>query len=596
MRKTLKIMTLVFISIVNKATGQLNSEKEKLLKAIDTTTKISQKIQLYADLSWEFILEENDSALFFADKALKLSKNNAYPLGEAIALETKGIFHEVARGNYAQASKHYFEGIRVCQDNNLDYEASIHHSLGVMFHTSDNYDRALEYYTKALELARDSGDKVLQKKCIINLGSVNSSLENFNKAAELMKASLEIPERKDLDYSTYANLGYLYVKQEKFGEALYYLNKSIEQHPDNPDSELNLYLYIHAKVKSKDTTGMTSILNRAKAAINAQGLRDKSLLIRNIADYYTLTKDYKTALTYRNDYIKIFEEIKEKQKDQIVLDIEAKYKSQQKDAELSLLQIENKNKEQQKRLYSILALVGLMVATLLGYFAYRNRKQKLKLAEQRDELEVTIKEKETLFKEIHHRVKNSLQMVSSLLFLQGQNIEDNEAKNTLKDAQSRVRSLGLIHQKLYNRKYITGVETQSYFTDLIDDVFSSHKLKSQHIEYQLDVENMVLSVDTLSTVGLILNELIVNVIKHAFNTESDDKKMSISFAKEKDILKLNVIDNGIGFDETKKDKSFGLKLIHSLSRKLDAQFNIKAILPKGTHAQLVIHDFEIIHT
>jgi len=237
------------------------------------------------------------------------------------------------------------------------------------------------------------------------------------------------------------------------------------------------------------------------------------------------------------------------------------------------------------------------VASLLGFFAYSNRKQKLILAHQKTELQATVKQKNILFKEIHHRVKNSLQMVSSLLFLQGQNIEDEQAKNAIKDAQNRVRSLGLIHQKLYSKKHVEGVATTDYITELTEDIFNSHQLESQNLEYDLDIENMVLNIDTLTPIGLILNELIVNVLKHAFKTAHSDNKLLIHFYKENHHLILKVQDNGLGYDASKARKnSFGLKLINSLSKKLDATFTIEAKMPKGTEAMLVINDFEIIQT
>ena len=167
----------IFVSI--HLNSQNHSEKKRLISQIDSTIIVKDKVQLYADLAWEYIITENDSALIFADKALQLSKIENYPLGQAIAYETKGLYHEIATGNYDQASTFYFKGIKVCEANKLDYASSIYHSLGVMFHTSDNYEKALEYYKASYNLATKANDSVLIKKCLINIGSVNSSLENF---------------------------------------------------------------------------------------------------------------------------------------------------------------------------------------------------------------------------------------------------------------------------------------------------------------------------------------------------------------------------------------------------------------------------------
>lgn len=279
-----------------------------------------------------------------------------------------------------------------------------------------------------------------------------------------------------------------------------------------------------------------------------------------------------------------------------IADYEIQYETEKKTAQIELLQEQNTSKEKQKQLYLILAFSGLIIASLLGIFSYINRKQKLKLVEQKKELEETVEEKNVLFKEIHHRVKNSLQMVSSLLFLQAQNVGNIDAKNAIKDAQNRVRSLSLIHQKLYSRKHITGVETRGYFTDLTQDIFDSHQLEAQRLNYHLDIDSMVLNVETLTPLGLILNELIVNVLKHAFTNEHPKNTLNIKFYKKEERLVLEVSDNGIGYKNKEKKNSFGLKLINSLAKKLDATFTIQSTTPNGIDAVLIVNDFEIINS
>jgi len=143
-KKQFIVLKLLLILLIPMAVfAQDISETQKLIAAADTITNVKNKVQLYSDIAWEYIITENDSALIYADKALQFSKKNKYPLGEAIALETKGLYHEIASGNYALASQFYFEGIAVCEANNLTYSSSIYHSLDVMFHNSDGYEKAL---------------------------------------------------------------------------------------------------------------------------------------------------------------------------------------------------------------------------------------------------------------------------------------------------------------------------------------------------------------------------------------------------------------------------------------------------------------------
>ncbi|HET8804629.1 MAG TPA: histidine kinase dimerization/phosphoacceptor domain -containing protein [Aequorivita sp.] len=584
----MKIITAYFFLICGcicySQSGNTLSEKERLLNAIENTADISEKVQYYTDLSWEYINTQNDSALIFSEKAFNLSKEKKYYLGQAIALETKGLYHEIVDGNYEKASKYYFEGISICEEHQLPYSASIYHSLGVMFHTTDSYENALKYYTIAYDLAKKNNDLELQKKCLINLGSVNSSLENFEKAKQYMLESLEIDVRNELDYSTYANLGNLFIKQENFAEAMPYFEKATEVNPDNPDSEINLYFLLYAKAKAKDSTNMNGVLKRAEAALNTVGIRDKSLLLRNMADYYAFLGNYKKALEYRDAYINVFEEIKEKQRDETVFELEAQYETEKTQREL------DKKEAAQKLLFWILGSI-LVLFVFLIFFFLKNRRKNILLSKQKKLLEATVDEKNVLLKETHHRVKNSFQIVSSLLYLQSENIVDKEAKLAMKEAQNRVRSMVLIHQKLYSKDQLVGISTEEYFTDLTNDIFESHQFEENAIKFSLDVEPLVLNIETITPLGLILNELITNVLKHAFNPVSAKSEMQIRFKRNGEMLQLQVEDNGVGMPLEIKESSFGIQLIKALSKKLKAKIDFSKGPLNGTLATLDIHRF-----
>ncbi len=550
---------------------------------------LAKKVQHLIDEAWEFTLSNNDSSLVVSEKALSLSKQNNYYLGEALSMESIGLYHEIVTGDIETASNHYFEAIELCEEHNLDYIASIFHSLGVMFHTTDNYENALQYYQQSLEKARQQQDSLLIKKCLINLGSVNSSLNDFEKAEEFMKESLELSVRREMDYATYGNLGYLYVKQERFDEAIEVLLKATEESPENPGADLNLYFLLHAKTKAKDSSNMKTALERAKRAAKGDyGLRDKSLLLRNIADYLAFTGNYKEALSYRDQYITVFEEIKEKQRDQIVLETEAKYETEKKDAQLKVLELKNKQAAQQKKIYLFLALGGLLIAGLIGFFLYKNQKKNKQLAQQKKLLEIAVDEKNVLLKETHHRVKNSFQIVSSLLYLQSENITDSDAQNALKEAQNRVRSMVLIHQKLYSKDQLIGIDTKEYLTDLVSDIMESHQEEAKAITYDLNITPMVLAIETITPLGLIVNELVTNVLKHAFTGSSSNPKMQVSLRKKENNLVLQVTDNGAGMPKSINESSFGIKLIRSLSKKLKGTLTYSVNSPQGTIANLEI--------
>ncbi len=585
------LLVMVFIGFLN--TNAQNTKQ--LLKSIDTVKTTSTKVKLLTDLAWEYTNLSNDSSLIYSNKALKLSQENNYPFGKAIALENIGLYHEIIEGDFEVASKNYFEALKICEENNLEYQAEILHTIGIMFHMTDNYNKGKEYYELSYKKALENKNLSLQKKSLINLGAVYSSLGEQEKAEKTMLQTLEMAIHPEMDYTTYANLGYYYVKQQNYIKALPYLEKATQQSPDNPESEINLYHLINAKVKANDITGMASIIERAKAAVKTvSSIRDKSLLLRNIADYYQLKGDYKEAVEFRNAYIEVFEEIKEKQRDQIVNDLETKYETEKKDSQVKLLTAEKEKKEQQNKLYLSLLIGGLLVLSLVGYFGYKNRQKNLLLDKQKTLLEVALSEKNTLLKEIHHRVKNSFQIVSSLLYLQSENADDTQAKTAIKEAENRVRSMILIHQKLYNKDELVGINLQEYIGDLTKDIVESHLAGPDSLKTEIDVAPIVLDIETITPLGLILNELITNVIKHAY-TDIDDKLLQLKLHENNNQLILQVIDNGTGITKKPSESSFGITLMKALSKKLKANLVIQ---PRdknsGTIASLSINKYTIL--
>ncbi|WP_457617343.1 tetratricopeptide repeat-containing sensor histidine kinase [Lutibacter sp.] len=579
---------LVFLLFPLIVLSQNSTKKQQLIKAIDSTTGVSEKTQLYIDLAWEYTITENDSALIFAEEALQFSKDNKYLLGQAMAIESKGLYEEIVTGNYDLASSYYIEGIKFCEQNNLTYATSIYHSLGVMFHSSDNYSKALEYYIIAYKRSKNENNIEVQKKCLINMGAIHSSLTHYNKAESLLLESLQLKIRKDLDYSTYANLGNLKIRQKKYKEAIPFLEKATQIHPNNPDSEEHLMYLIDAKVALHDSVNLQPVIHRAIAFKDkVKALRLKSNLTLSLSNYFSEFGDDKTALKYHKDYLEMFVKIKEKQRDQTVYDIEANYQTEKVQRDL------DQKKAAQKLLFISLGAAAVLLL-LVSFFLYKNRKKNLLLAKQKQMLEKTIGEKNILLRETHHRVKNSFQMVSSLLYLQSENVEDSEAKRAIKEAENRVRSMVLIHHKLYNKKQLIGIDTKEYIEDLTNDIFESHQSLSVHLKHQLIVESMILAVDTITPIGLILNELIINALKHAFDENTNNGLLEIQFFQQEKTLVLKVNDNGKGFVKKNNPQSFGLKLITALARKLEASVEINSDIGKGTEVIITITDFEIM--
>ena len=557
------------------------SKRQRLLQTLDTTSTVSEKAQLFVDLAWEYTITENDSALFYAEKAFLISKEKNYNLGEAKALEAKGLYEEIVTGNYNLASEYYFKGIELREEYNLVYATSIYHSVGVMFHTSDNFEKAKEYYTIAYNRAKAENNILIQKKCLVNLGAVNSSLKDYETAEAMLVECLTLDIRRDFDYSIYANLGNLYIRKKEYNKALPYLLLATEQNPENPGSEENLYFLINVKTALKDSTNMTQILNRATVFIKESvSQRPKSLMLMAISNYHRAFREFEKALVFRDEYLTLYEEIKEGQRDQTVYNLETKYQTEKVQREL------DQKKSAQNLLYIILGFAGILLI-IISFFFYKNRNKNKQISK-------ALKEKEILLKEIHHRVKNNLQVVSSLLSLQQRQTKDSTAHQALQEGRNRVKAMALIHQNLYQDENLVGVDMQQYITKLVNNLVSTYKTDSKTIHLKTEIEPLKLDVDTIIPLGLIINELISNSLKYAF-VNKDSGEIFIGLKIDNGSLQLKVKDNGKGFPQDfsiEKADSLGYKLIRSFSQKLEAELNLKSS-EKGTNITLIISNFKI---
>ncbi|HDZ05526.1 hypothetical protein LCGC14_0067690 [marine sediment metagenome] len=198
-----------------------------------------------------------------------------------------------------------------------------------------------------------------------------------------------------------------------------------------------------------------------------------------------------------------------------------------------------------------------------------------------------VHEKENLLKEVHHRVKNNLQTVSSLLSLQSRNIEAGPMKGLLKSTQNRVIAMAMVHEMLYMRNDISHIEYKEYVQELSEYLIRSIKGNENNVDLKIDIPDIKLGIDTAIPLGLLINETLTNALKYGI--ESDDEgEINIKLQKDTSIANCYVLeigDNGIGFPETinyKNTKSLGLKLIHNLTRQLKGTI-VRDPSKKGTN-------------
>jgi PAS domain S-box-containing protein len=215
---------------------------------------------------------------------------------------------------------------------------------------------------------------------------------------------------------------------------------------------------------------------------------------------------------------------------------------------------------------------------------------KRKIAE--NEIESSLKEKNILLQEVHHRVKNNMQIISSLLNLQKNYVDEEEAVNVLKESQNRVKSMAMIHEKLYMSDDITHINFVDYIQSLVKNLFYSYNVEEIWIKPILEIENVSLNMETAIPCGLIISELVSNSLKYAF---PNDKKgeISVSLKTVDDKYELIIRDNGIGLpDEIDFNnlETLGLLLVTSLTEQIDGELTINR--SPGTEFKIKFKELE----
>ncbi|WP_048190318.1 histidine kinase dimerization/phosphoacceptor domain -containing protein [Methanobacterium sp. SMA-27] len=187
----------------------------------------------------------------------------------------------------------------------------------------------------------------------------------------------------------------------------------------------------------------------------------------------------------------------------------------------------------------------------------------------------SLDEKETLLREIHHRVKNNLQIIASLLHLQESTVNDGELENILKESESRVKSMAIVYDKLYQSPNFTDINFKKYIEKLVYDILYTYGIKKGTIKAQMDIEDILLNIDTAIPLGLIINELITNSVKYAFPQKKGTITIQLKSLPEK--MEITIADDGIGIPEDinlENPETLGLQLVKNLVRQIDGEIEL----------------------
>lgn len=483
---------------------------------------------------------------------------------------------------------------------------------------------ALKIYLKALPLAKEINDVKRINNLYNRISNIYATRADYDKAfyyAKLvLKTCEQVPEPCPFLYPILESLGKLYLKIGEIDSARYFIEAYFEEvnyknATENKEvsymrmSELKIAegdlegaipyadtaLLIakeldrrrgviashkqlaHIFEKKENTTKQLYHLQQQAALSNQYGFYfiEKEAL-SSLWKFYEQRKDFENANEIGKKWRSASDSLTAVERINIIKRQDELVEQYQQKEKIQLLENQNIKKGTNNTLLMIFAGFLLSILGLTIYFLRTRRQLNTRLKQKNQLLNTAVEERNTLLKEIHHRVKNNLQIISSLLNLQMRHLTNEEAKSALAEGRNRVRSIALIHQNLYQDMNFKEIQAEKYIKSLLSNIQSTFRNKT--IEIELDIEAMLLEEDIMTQLGLVINEAVTNAYKHAF-VAGQSGKIKLRFIKLATTLLLEIKDNGKGLPtdfNLDKSPTFGLQLIQDFSTRLKAKFHLES--------------------
>jgi two-component sensor histidine kinase len=531
------------------------------------------------------------------------------------------------QGKIAESEQLALKTIRRYENSpNAKKLADLYYYMSTLYNENRKAKSAFFYINKAAKIYRSTNNRNGIYRCNLQLANIffrnkmySKSLEYLNKNTREMKDLYNSSiERQLLITSFFADI---YLELKDYPKSLSYAKtlKQLASKYKNEQriKEANLYFSrIYAELNNKDLAEYyikilhnqqnsefeTFLINTVKGILyfNQKDYR-KSLYYRKLnfkfnsldkenlkalSDTYYALKDYKQSHEFLSRYLKIEVADLNEEKNNQVIEFESLYRLKEKDFEIKKNKFEKIKQEfelqKQKQFIVLILSISLslfliIVFLIIIYLSNKKNNRLLKLKNEdlfnlNKQLEQANTEKTILLKEIHHRVKNNLQLVMSLLNIQAQDSQNISIQDFLEKGQSRIATMSLIHQNLYQTENFVEINFETYLINLIESI--KQTFSNTNVEFEINTHDNSFDLDTSIPLGLIINELVCNALKHAFPKDLKGKiEIEIQRNNSESFL-LKIKDNGIGINKSKKsNSSIGLELVSLLAMQLKGRIN-----------------------
>jgi two-component system, sensor histidine kinase PdtaS len=605
----MKLRPYLFLFLSLARCEILTAQPDSLLALAVRAPNDSIRLNHLGEAFKQTIFNDPEQGMAIAQDFLQVAQRAHNQDDIAKGLNFIGMCHYV-QGRYDKATEYYLQSMKQAEANaDTLYAAIVLNNIAACYEIGKQPEEAIRAFEEALKRFRRLGDKSWMAKVSHNLAQrylakkdLEAALLHYQQAYQWFQ---ELGDRHHVGVAL-TGYGHYFFQKEQYAAALNHYQTALpmldRQYDPAAYAEQLEYLsntYLHlGKYKAAEQHLQTAlpIVRECKA------LEQEVRLSQLAVTLYKQTGNIKKAFEWQEKFIFLSDSLYNQEKTQALQDAVKKYELEQKEQQITLLNTENQVKDlslQNARRLQVMLLLGLLILSLLGlggwYLLRLKQRSNRKLEEKNLQINKALAEKDLLLREIHHRVKNNLQIISSLLKLQSQHLSDQQALDALTEGRNRVRSMAFIHQNLYQQEQLTAIEAASYVEKLANALLVSYNFRPDDVQIRYEVDPLLLDVDTAVPIGLILNELITNALKYAFK-EATPGTLTIRLrCQNPDTLMLAVQDTGSGVDPALLSSetvsaSFGLRLVQLLAEKLEATISVRN--ENGACIELHIRQFK----
>lgn len=506
-----------------------------------------------------------DSALYYYNQAIDQAIDHRM-LSQLLI--NSSIIHKQI-GNYESALDNAIKALKYLPDTTME-KSICFDNIGLIYYHTQEYNRSIEYHKRGLEIRLNlKAEKEISKslnnigKAYIGLGELDSAINNLRRSLSIKLSLDQLTETAKV----YHNLGWAFLEKGDLDSAEVYITKAyfIKKANDLGESlgfTANLLgkLYFQKGAHEK----VIPIVKEAKMVARKYGLlelRSHALLLE--ASLYKKMKSYDKLASVLEAYGQVRDSLLNREKARALVDLQTLYDTEKKNQEIDYLhKVELLQKEEisiQKRMTysaSIIALFFLVFIVLIMFLLVKNKRKNQHIQD--------------LNTEMQHRINNNLMLLSGVMKMQSSGVGNADSMALLKQTEARLNAMAIVHQKLYVKKNQRKINLKEYLSELCQ--YLQHSFTSvQNLQFKVVVEDLHVDVDLVVYIGLIVNELVTNAIKYAFNKNANPLiSVTVKPLTDKSVF-LEVRDNGVGLNEENTAKSFGTRLIQTLTKQLKAE-------------------------